>query len=151
MIRRLTVLEAARALGVSQSTVRRRVRRGELRSMRLVDGGRLRSWVMLDVSSTAAAAEPPPERVRARALSPAPAAVLAAPRSFVRPALPRGTGWCLRHRRTYAWLKSWGGELEFSERFADAFWFSSLEGARRASHELRLEVEPVEVVRVHAA
>ena len=133
MTRKLTVADAARELGVSESTVRRRVRRGDLPSLRLVEGGRDRTWVLLDEAAEAV----PVSTVTSLAI--------------VRPALSPGRGWCLRHRHSYEWLKSWGRDFEFTARFADAFWFASLDGARRAGRDLRVQLEAVEVARVRAA
>ncbi|MEZ4501901.1 MAG: helix-turn-helix domain-containing protein [Dehalococcoidia bacterium] len=148
MTQRMTVAEAARVLGVSESTVRRRIQRGELRAMQSMGEGRGRWWVLLEEDTPAASAPetPAPEASVNSALEPTPIWSL----DTARPALPRGTGWCLRHQRTYAWLKSWGAEVEFTPRFTDAFWFESRLSAERAARELDLAVDVVEVARVAA-
>lgn len=148
MTQRMTVAEAARVLGVSESTVRRRIQRGELRAMQSMGEGRGRWWVLLEEDAPAdSAPESPASEVSVdSALEPTPIWSL----DTARPALPRGTGWCLRHQRTYAWLKSWGAEVEFTPRFTDAFWFESRLSAERAARELDLAVDVVEVARVAA-
>ena len=155
MTQRVTVAEAARALGVSETTVRRRIQRGELRAMQSVGmqsvgEGRGRWWVLLEDSGAASQVEPDPLHPEA---TPEPAVIEPTPiwsLDTTRPALPRGTGWCLRHVRTYAWLKSWGVAVEFAPRFTDAFWFESRASAERAARELALPVDVVEVARVAA-
>ena len=154
MTRRMTVAEAARALGISQSTVRRRIQRGELRAMQSMGDGRGRWWVLVDEKTPRVESEPegspetPAPEASAERSAPEPTSMWSL--DTARPALPRGTGWCLRHRRSYAWLKSWGAGLEFTPRFTDAFWFDSRTSAERAARELALPVDVVEVARVAA-
>jgi excisionase family DNA binding protein len=149
MTQRMTVAQAARALGVSESTVRRRIERGELRAVQSVGEGRSRWWVLLEQTPPVEAeAESPPTQGATDDEHAEPTPIWSL--DHARPALPRGTGWCLRHQRTYAWLKSWGAEVEFTPRFTDAFWFDSRASAVRAARELALAVDVVEVARVAA-
>lgn len=150
MTQRMTVAEAARALGVSESTVRRRIQRGELRAMQSMGEGRGRWWVFLDESEVDADADSdaPLSTASSDASTAAPTPIWSL--ETARPAVPRGSGWCLRHQRSYTWLKSWGAEIEFTPRFTDAFWFESRLSAERAARELSLGVDVVEVARVAA-
>lgn len=133
-MRRLSVSEAAFVLSVSDSTVRRRIKHGELRALRELVGGRTRTWVILepvedleDVSlvETVQALEsveqpqtdfasPAPTLISAVRPAP-PVAVASAPAEpteqveplvFERPEPGQSwlTGWALRTPRTQEWV-----------------------------------------------
>jgi excisionase family DNA binding protein len=121
---RLTVAAAARRLGVSESTVRRRVGAGALRHLRERAGGRSRIWVILDSSPVAS----PPEVVEAVAAE-------------------KGARWAVRHRHTFAWL---AGESLDSSRLAPALSAAHLFASEAAAEEAaRAADAPLEVVAVY--
>jgi len=124
---RLTVAAAARRLGVSESTVRRRVGAGSLRHLRERAGGRSRIWVILD-SAPAASTASPAEAVETVAVD-------------------GGARWAVRHRHTFAWL---AGEAPSDSRLAPALSAAHLFASEAAAEEAaRAADAPLEVVAVY--
>ena len=123
---RLTVAAAARRLGVSESTVRRRIGAGSLRHLRERAGGRSRIWVILE---GAAASLPSPVEDVERAGS------------------EGGARWAVRHRHTLAWLVGVSpGGTRLTPVLSGAYLFASEAAAEEA---VRTSRAPLEVVAVY--
>ncbi len=127
---RLTVVAAARRLGVSESTVRRRVRSGTLRHLRERTADRSRIWVILD--------------------APRPASV--APLPAVSAATMPGAGprWAVRHRHSLAWLVGDEAGARLTPALDGARLFGTEADAEQARRLGGAELEVVAVYRPSA-
>ncbi|MPZ99711.1 MAG: helix-turn-helix domain-containing protein [Dehalococcoidia bacterium] len=128
---RVSVAEAARRLGVSTSTVRRRVAAGELRALR--DGRR--RWVLLEGTAVEVGAAPTPANV-----TPFAASVDAAAQPSV------AAAWAVRDRRTLAWLGTpTGAGPRFVSSLRSAMRYESPEEALQVAATLARDGWTVEV------
>ncbi len=161
-MRRLSVSEAAFVLSVSDSTVRRRIKRGELRALRELVGGRTRTWVILE-SDVSTVDLPEPEVPRpAVALAPTPIVRPTTPPAVPEPEPPEHieplpferpepsqswqTGWALRTPRNLEWVAPSGaGDPRLTLRLAEARVHRTEQLARTYASWLPIEVEAMPV------
>ena len=157
---RMSVAEAAKSLGVSASTVRRRIERGELWALRELVDGRARVWVLIEEQ-----ADDLPRSVdEKRAMSPVqlrPAAELARPTvkttavdleswrrapQRVVPPTDWVVGWALRDPRTLDWVApSVTSRPRMTTNLGEARVHATRESALIYADWLPIEVEPAEV------
>ena len=163
-MRRLSVSQAASELSVSDSTVRRRIKRGELRALRELVDARTRVWVILgsdDAAEEVATVDAVSEALAAVAIptpiaETPPSQLVAEPERtrqieplvFERPEPPQTwlTGWALRTPRNLEWVAPSGaGEPLLTLRLAEARVHRTEQLARTYASWLPIEVEAMPV------